>query len=183
MPRAGGVTGAYDPESHEALCGGDGTCNAPLPNELGNYIGAQMAAVNLDAGQIPTATATPIVTPIASPTPTPTPGMCVGDCSGDRAVDVNEIIILVDIALGTAQPSACVAGIPQDASVDVAMIIRAVNNALGACPGAQRTRFQLRGASASECHVCCKPELGAAVLSSTCFVAPRPRHHALDGLS
>jgi hypothetical protein len=39
-------TGAYDPESHEALCA-DGSCNAPAPNEIGDYIGAQMAAANL----------------------------------------------------------------------------------------------------------------------------------------
>jgi uncharacterized protein (TIGR03437 family) len=42
-------TGAYDPENHEALCsarqGGKGSdCTAPGPGELGNYIGAQMAA-------------------------------------------------------------------------------------------------------------------------------------------
>ena len=40
-------TGAYDPENHEAICGGDGSCDVPLDGELGNYIGAQMAAVNL----------------------------------------------------------------------------------------------------------------------------------------
>ena len=39
-------TGAFTAEG-EVLCGGDGTCTAPLPGELGNYIGAQMAAVNL----------------------------------------------------------------------------------------------------------------------------------------
>ena len=43
-------TGAYDPESHEAVCsarsGGKGSdCSAPQAGELGNYIGAQMAAV------------------------------------------------------------------------------------------------------------------------------------------
>jgi uncharacterized protein (TIGR03437 family) len=41
-------TGGYDPESHEALCsarqGKGSDCNTPGPGELGNYIGAQMAA-------------------------------------------------------------------------------------------------------------------------------------------
>ncbi len=40
-------TGAYDPLTHEAVCGGDGSCNAPLDGELGDLISAQMAAVNL----------------------------------------------------------------------------------------------------------------------------------------
>jgi len=39
-------TGAYDPITHEAVCG-DGTCSAPLDGELGNLIAAQMAAVNI----------------------------------------------------------------------------------------------------------------------------------------
>ncbi|HZR84267.1 MAG TPA: PEP-CTERM sorting domain-containing protein [Candidatus Binatia bacterium] len=40
-------TGAYDTESHEVTCGGDGSCDVPLAGELGNYLGAQNAAVNL----------------------------------------------------------------------------------------------------------------------------------------
>lgn len=41
--------GAYDPESHEALCGGDGSCDVPLAGEIGDYAGAQMGAINLAA--------------------------------------------------------------------------------------------------------------------------------------
>src|SRR5581483_5046739 len=44
-------TGAYDPLTHEALCL-DGTCSAPGDGELGDYIGAQMAAVNLGVPSI-----------------------------------------------------------------------------------------------------------------------------------
>jgi uncharacterized protein (TIGR03437 family) len=45
-------TGLYDPQSHEALCGGQAAsgksaCSAPQPGELGAYIGAQMAAAQL----------------------------------------------------------------------------------------------------------------------------------------
>ena len=39
--------GAYDPITHEALCA-DLTCTAPSPGELGDAIGAQNAAANLD---------------------------------------------------------------------------------------------------------------------------------------
>lgn len=47
-------TGAYDPESHEALCGarsgGHGSdCSVPQPGEIGNYVGAQMAAAQFGA--------------------------------------------------------------------------------------------------------------------------------------
>ncbi|MFN8491441.1 MAG: hypothetical protein U0350_27840 [Caldilineaceae bacterium] len=39
-------TGAYDPVTHQAICA-DGTCTAPQPGELGDFLGAQMAAANV----------------------------------------------------------------------------------------------------------------------------------------
>lgn len=39
-------TGAYDPITHEALCA-DLVCSVPADGEVGDYIGAQMAAANL----------------------------------------------------------------------------------------------------------------------------------------
>ena len=42
--------GLYDPETNEALVGSDSN---PLPGEIGNFLGAQNAAVNLDVAQIP----------------------------------------------------------------------------------------------------------------------------------
>ncbi len=41
-------SGAYDPITHQALCGGDGSCNAPLEGELGDAVGAQNAAANIN---------------------------------------------------------------------------------------------------------------------------------------
>ena len=61
-------------------------------------------------------------------------GPCAGDCDNSGDVTVNEIITLVNIALGNAQPSACSHGVPSGVTVDVALIIRAVNNALDGCP-------------------------------------------------
>ena len=59
---------------------------------------------------------------------------CAGDCNGDGEVTVNEIITLVNIALGNAGASACPDGIPSGGSVNIALIIQAVNNALsGTC--------------------------------------------------
>jgi hypothetical protein len=88
----------------------------------------------------PTTTATPTNPPTAtplpsnSPTPTPTPVARTGDCDGSGDVAVNEIITLVNIALGTAQPSACASGVPSGAEVNVALIIQAVSNALNGRP-------------------------------------------------
>jgi hypothetical protein len=61
------------------------------------------------------------------------PQLCVGDCSGTQSVAVNDVITLVNIALGTTQPSACADGLPDAADVNIALIIQAVNNALNGC--------------------------------------------------
>ena len=44
-------SGVYDPITHEALCA-DLTCTAPSPGELGDAIGAQNAAANLDVNAL-----------------------------------------------------------------------------------------------------------------------------------
>lgn len=60
---------------------------------------------------------------------------CVGDCGGDSQVTVNELITMVNIALGTAQISACAVGDANgDGQITVNEIITAVNNALNGCP-------------------------------------------------
>jgi len=76
----------------------------------------------------------PTTTPSNSPPSTPAAVACTGDCHGGGNVTANEIITLINIALGTAQPSACESGVPSGAEVDVALIIQAVNNALNGCP-------------------------------------------------
>ena len=60
---------------------------------------------------------------------------CTGDCDGSGDVTVNELITMVNIALGNAQLSACPAG-DADGSGDITIneIIAAVNFALGSCP-------------------------------------------------
>ena len=62
---------------------------------------------------------------------------CTGDCSGDGEVTVNELITMVNIALGTAQVSACMAGdVNGDGEITVNEIVAGVNNALNGCPAA-----------------------------------------------
>lgn len=67
--------------------------------------------------------------------PTGATAQCVGDCDGSGEVTVNEIIVMVNIALGTQQLSACPVADPNgDGEVTVNEIIQAVNNALNGCP-------------------------------------------------
>jgi hypothetical protein len=69
--------------------------------------------------------------------PTPTPISCVGDCDGSGDVTVNELITMVNIALGNTALSACPVG-DADGSGEITVneIIAAVNNALTGCGGA-----------------------------------------------
>jgi len=68
------------------------------------------------------------------------PAPCFGDCGGDGAVTVEELVRLVNIALGTSPLDACpTSGCPcwnGDACVQVVIncIIEAVNNAMLGCP-------------------------------------------------
>lgn len=82
-----------------------------------------------------TPTSSPTRTPTKTLTPTSTPIPCVGDCDGDGVVTVNELIVMVNIALGNLSPSACTAGdADHDGTITINEIIAAVNNALNGCP-------------------------------------------------
>jgi hypothetical protein len=60
---------------------------------------------------------------------------CVGDCGGDGSVTVDEIITMVNIALGESELVQCPAGDASgDGQITVDEIITAVNNALDGCP-------------------------------------------------
>ena len=80
-------------------------------------------------GTVPTPSAT------ATPTPVPTAAPCAGDCNGDDEVTVNEILSLVNVALGNASVATCEVGdINGDGEITVNEILAAVNNALTGCP-------------------------------------------------
>jgi len=65
---------------------------------------------------------------------------CVGDCNDDGAVTVDEVITMVNIALGTAAVATCNAG-DGDGSGDITVdeILTGVTNALEGCPVEQPT--------------------------------------------
>ena len=69
-------------------------------------------------------------------------GQCTGDCNGNEKVSVNELVTLVNIALGSALPSACPLGLASGAAVDIALLVRAVNSALHGCGGGPARVFE-----------------------------------------
>ena len=80
----------------------------------------------------PSATATPTLTPTPTKTPTPskTPLPCSGDCNGDLLVTPDELLALVDVALGQTN-STCPGEVTK--SVNVVSLLAAVNAADTQC--------------------------------------------------
>ncbi len=91
-----------------------------------------------------------------------TPPSCVGDCGNDGQVTVDEILTMVNIALGNADVSACDSGDENDdGQMTVDEILKGVNSALNGCaiPDVSGTRQRDQ----------------AAILSSTCASAVTAR--------
>jgi hypothetical protein len=83
----------------------------------------------------PTVTVTRVPTPPPTPTLTPTRIPCAGDCDASGFVTIDEVLVLVNIALGNAPTSLCPAGdVNGDKSVTVDEILAAVKSALNGCP-------------------------------------------------
>jgi len=60
---------------------------------------------------------------------------CGGDCSGDGVVTVNELVVMVNVALGTMPVSQCPAGDASgDGEITVNEIILGVTHTLDRCP-------------------------------------------------
>jgi len=59
----------------------------------------------------------------------------MGDCDHSLTVTINEVVIMVDIALETSDVSACTVGDQnRDGAISIDEILTAVNNALHGCP-------------------------------------------------
>jgi len=92
------------------------------------------------ATPVPSATATETSSPLPTETPTETPTAippppCAGDCDDSGQVTVDEIVMMVNIALGDDVLASCRAGnIDGDGMITVDEIIVAVNNLLFGCP-------------------------------------------------
>jgi hypothetical protein len=116
---------------------GDGTFQEAVSFEVdpGAY---GLVAADLDDDRLPdivTANLDGMTISILRNTGTPPSPSCVGDCNGDGTVSINELIVGVNIALGTFSVDECVAfDANGDGMVGINELIQAVNNALGGCP-------------------------------------------------
>jgi hypothetical protein len=63
---------------------------------------------------------------------------CVGDCLGDGVVEISDLVLGVEIALGLASVSDCEAFANYAGVVNIRQLIQGVNNALTGCPGVGR---------------------------------------------
>ena len=83
----------------------------------------------------PSTTGTATATATATATVTAGPG-CVGDCDGSGEVTINELITMVNIALGNFPVSACPAGdADHNGTIEINELVTAVGNAINSCPG------------------------------------------------
>lgn len=68
--------------------------------------------------------------------PNQEPDPCPGDCNVDSAVTVDEILAIVNVALGTTGVDAChAADVDQNGAVTIDELLTAVTVALNVCPG------------------------------------------------
>jgi streptogramin lyase len=82
----------------------------------------------------PSASDTPILAPTSTPTRTPSHGSCVGDCNGDGEVTIDELLTMVNIALGSANVSTCLVGdATHDNEITIDEILSAVSATLNGC--------------------------------------------------
>jgi hypothetical protein len=86
-------------------------------------------------GEPETATPTPSPTPSSTPTPTATALPCVGNCDQNQSVALDELLVVVRIALGELSLGFCpVFASNNEDLVTVDELVTAVNNALSECP-------------------------------------------------
>lgn len=90
-------------------------------------------AVEVRGVDLPTPTPT-ATEPMPTATPTTPAGGCIGDCDGGGTVTVDEIVTMVNIALGTQPVGNCLAGDSDGSnSITVDEILSAIQNALNGC--------------------------------------------------
>ncbi|MGH3644331.1 MAG: hypothetical protein ACRDUX_35535 [Mycobacterium sp.] len=82
----------------------------------------------------PTGTATETVAPSSTVTATATAPLCAGDCAGNGTVTINDLILAVNVALGSTAPTECPAADRDgDGHVEINELIGAVRAALMGC--------------------------------------------------
>ena len=124
-----------------------------------------------------TATTTPTLTATATRTATP----CVGTCHGGGAVAINDLLTMVNVALGIAPVSACLAGDTNgDSKITITELLAAVNNALYGCgvtpptplPTFTRTRTATRTPTATATRTPTRTATNSPTATPTRTVTP-----------
>jgi hypothetical protein len=83
-----------------------------------------------------TSTTTPSPTPTSTPTVTVSQPPCTGDCDGSDSVTVDEITLLISVALGTRELDDCTVGDRDgDQKITVDELVSALTNGLNGCSG------------------------------------------------
>jgi len=110
---------------------GDESPGIATANEITNANNVSSASVLINqSGQTPGPTPTPTMT---GAVPTTTPG-CIGDCNTNGTVTIDELVLAVSIAVGSADPMAC-KSLDRDHSdkVEADELLAAIDNALNGC--------------------------------------------------
>lgn len=109
---------------------GIGVSAVPFPFHPGAYQCETFLSTVI--GGTPTPTATSMPNP--GPSPTPVPGDCPGDCGGDGQVTIGDLIIAVNVALGTRPLLVCRSLDDNgDGAIEINELVGAVNRALMGC--------------------------------------------------
>jgi hypothetical protein len=95
------------------------------------FVDADVASLGLSE----TAQSTPTAQVCSgAPPPTPSPAPCVGDCGSDDVVTIDDLIRIVNIALGVYTVGSCpAADANNDGTVTIDELVRAVNAAFNGC--------------------------------------------------
>lgn len=108
--------------------------------------GDRIAGAILSHGTVRVTVPTPTMlpSPISTPSPTVTAvSLCEGDCNQDGTVTIEELVILVNIALELRPQSECIAGDrDRSGTITVDEIIAAVNRALLGCALGEARRIK-----------------------------------------
>ncbi len=114
-------------EEHADIC-----CGGPIETATATPTPPPGAPTDTPTLGTPTGTTTATVTPTSGPA-----GPCIGDCTGNGEVTIDELIKMVNIALGSfplCGPTGCLAGDATcDCEITVDDIVSAVNNSLNGC--------------------------------------------------
>lgn len=115
----------------------------------------------------------------ALPGRAPATEACTGDCSMDSVVTIDEIITMVNIALGSAPVGACAAGDEDgDGQVAVNEVVAAVGHVLTGCPAP--SPCGIAGTACAAGQFCERPAgMCAAEVSGLCTPRPDDCHTAV----